>query len=88
MSCPVQKQRIPLWCPECNNTDDDHILITELQVERIGLLYITIFCDECKKCFVVPYSIKQLIADAEEQDKNDAKDLTRNWLQPRCTKPN
>lgn len=68
MSCPVLRWPIQPDCPKCGNAKDDDILITDLAVERTGRLIVSIFCNECRCCFDIPYSIPRMLWECEQED--------------------
>ena len=91
MPCPVNRWPIHPQCPKCDTKDDDHLLITEIAVERTGYLVVTIFCDECKVAYNVPYFIPQLLTSADYEDesiKTSVPEIKGTWRAYPSGKPN
>jgi len=72
MSCPILRWPIQPDCPKCGNAKDEDILITDLAVERIGRLIVSIFCNDCKSSFEITYSIPRMLYEAEIEDEKIA----------------
>jgi hypothetical protein len=86
----VLRWPIEISCDKCKSDDD--VLITELSVERIGLLFVQAFCGTCKYGFAVKLSVFRICAEAEEQDNTVAEkppDIAGTWAaHPKPSKPN
>lgn len=72
MSCRIIRWPIHPDCPKCGNAKDEDILITDLAVERTGRLIVSIFCNECRSCFDIPYSIPRMLYECEQEDEKYA----------------
>jgi hypothetical protein len=86
----VLRWPVELKCEKCNCDDD--VLISELSVERIGLLFVQAFCGTCKHAFAAKLSMARLCTDAEDQDNlidQPLPEIAGTWTaHPKPSKPN
>jgi hypothetical protein len=89
MKCPVLRWPLNPECPKCEKGDED-IHITDLAVERIGILVVTVFCDTCKWAYSIPYSIHRVLYEAEMEDERVSSPVPKGtWTaHPKPGKPN
>jgi hypothetical protein len=86
----VLRWPIEITCDKCNSEDD--VLISDLSIERIGILFVQAFCGTCKYGFVLKLSVFRICAEAEEQDNavdQRPPEIADTWTaHPKPSKPN